>query len=185
MELGNLGVLRNSLYSDYRFLAMKFSTGAGQAVTKPQPSERDTQRLAETLKSWGMVFITLLFIALYGLALIGKLKPLADISVVARLEPIIFVLLGYYFGRLPGHQNEGTLKNEIDRQTKRADAAHQARETALQSRDALDEKLKNVQTVLASDKPGLCKGRAEVADKAISEMYQSGAVTAALKILNS
>jgi DNA-directed RNA polymerase specialized sigma24 family protein len=164
---------------------MKFSTGTDQAVTKTQPSERDGQRLAETLRTWGMVFMTLVFIVLYGLALIGKFKPLVDISVVSRLEPIIFVLLGYYFGRLPCHQNEGMLKNEIDRQTKRADAAYQARETALQSRDALDEKLKNVQTVLASEGLGLCKGTAGVADKAISEIYQNDAVTAALKILNS
>jgi hypothetical protein len=144
---------------------MKFSIGAGQAVTKPQASERDKQQLAEILKTWGMLLMTLIFIVLYGLALIGKFKPMVDISVVSRLEPIIFVLLGYYFGRLPCHQNEGVLKNEIDRQTKRADAAHQARETALQSRDALDEKLKNVHTVLTSE--GL------------------GALTAALKILNS
>jgi hypothetical protein len=148
---------------------MKFSTGARQAVTQPQPTGRDIPRLAETLKTWGMVFITLVFIVLYGLALLGKFKPFPDLLAVTRLEPIIFVLLGYYFGRLPGHHNEGTLKSEIDRQTKRAEAAHQARETALQSRDALDEKLKNVQTVLAAD--GL--------------ICQSGAVIAALKILNS
>jgi hypothetical protein len=146
---------------------MKFSIGADQAVTKHQPSERDKQ----PLKTWAMVFMTLTFIVLYGLALMGKLKPWGDISVVLRLEPMIFVLLGYYFGRLPSYQNEGMLKKEIDRQTKRADAAHQARETALQSRDALDEKLKNVQTVLASEKHG--------------ETHERSAVTAALKILNS
>jgi len=125
-----------------------------------------------------MVFMTLVFIVLYGLALMGKLKPWGDISVVLRLEPMIFVLLGYYFGRLPCHQNEGLLEKEIDRQTKRADAAHQARETALQSRDALDERLKNVQTVLASERFSLSKGTAGTTD-------QMGAVSAALKILNS
>ena len=170
MEPGTLG-LRLPLYiATTGFLAMKFSTGDSLAVTKPQPIERDKQRLAEILKTWGMVFMTLVFIVLYGLALIGRLKPMVDISVISRLEPLIFVLLGYYFGRLPCHQNEGMLKNEIDRQTKRADAAHQARETALQSRDALDEKLKNVQTVLDSERP---------------ETHQSGVVMAALKILNS
>jgi len=170
VEPGTLG-LRLPLYiATTGFLAMKFSTGDSLAVTKPQPIERDKQRLAEILKTWGMVFMTLVFIVLYGLALIGRLKPMVDISVISRLEPLIFVLLGYYFGRLPCHQNEGMLKNEIDRQTKRADAAHQARETALQSRDALDEKLKNVQTVLDSERP---------------ETHQSGVVMAALKILNS
>lgn len=89
---------------------------------------------------------------------------------------LIFVLLGYYFGRLPCLQNEGMLKNEIDRQTKPADAAHLARETALQPREALDEKLKNVHTVL---------GAAGLADKAMAETPPSSAVTAALKILDS
>jgi hypothetical protein len=42
---------------------------------------------------------------------------------VLRLEPIIFVIIGYYFGRLPGQQNEKTLKQEIGRQTLRAAAA--------------------------------------------------------------
>lgn len=145
-------------------------------MSKTQSSEQDKQEWVEILKTWGMVFITLVFIVLYGVALIGKLKPMVDISVVSRLEPLIFVLLGYYFGRLPCQQNEGVLKNEIDRQTKRADAAHLARETALQSRDALDEKLKNVQTVL---------GSADAADKAMAKTHQSSAVTAALKILDS
>ena len=30
----------------------------------------------------------------------GMLKPLADEKMALRLEPIIFVIIGYYFGRL-------------------------------------------------------------------------------------
>jgi hypothetical protein len=97
-----------------------------------------------------MVVLTLGFVVLYGLALIGKLKPLADASMVSRIEPIIFVMIGYYFGRLPAQQNEQTLKNEISRQTQRADAAQHAKEQALQSREAMEERLKSVSTVLDS-----------------------------------
>jgi hypothetical protein len=98
-----------------------------------------------------MVVLTLIFVVLYGAALFGWLKPLADDRMVMRLEPIIFAIIGYYFGRLPGQQNEKTLKDEIGRQTKRAEAAQSAKEQALQSTEALEEKIKNVRLVLSSD----------------------------------
>jgi len=111
----------------------------------PQPSAPDT------LKNWIMVVLTLIFISLYGAALTGWLKPLADEKMVMRLEPIIFVIIGYYFGRLPSQQNERTLKQEINRQTQRADAAQSAKEQALQSNEALEERIRNAKAALGSD----------------------------------
>src|ERR1044071_7095086 len=73
---------------------------------------------------------------------------------VMRLEPIIFAIIGYYFGRLPGQQNERTLKQEINRQTQRADASQSVKEQALQSNEALEEKIKNVKATLVSDTAG-------------------------------
>src|SRR5436190_22111886 len=105
----------------------------------------------ETLKNWIMVVLTLIFITLYGAALIGWLKPLADEKMVMRLEPIIFVIIGYYFGRLPSQQNERTLKQEINRQTQRADASQSAKEQALQTNESLEEKIKNVRAALGSE----------------------------------
>ena len=94
------------------------------------------QKVTDALKSWIMLFLTIAFVILYALALSGRLKPLPDTSLVARLEPIIFVIIGYYFGRIPGQQNENTLKNEISRQTQRADAAQHARDQQRQKRGA-------------------------------------------------
>ena len=74
------------------------------------------QKVTDALKSWIMLFLTIAFVILYALALSGRIKPLPDTSLVARLEPIIFVIIGYYFGRIPGQQNENTLKTEIARQ---------------------------------------------------------------------
>src|SRR6185295_9194779 len=82
---------------------------------------------------------------------VGWLKPLADEKMVLRLEPIIFVIIGYYFGRLPGQQNERTLQQEVGRQTQRADASQSAKEQALQSNEALEEKIKNVKATLAAE----------------------------------
>jgi hypothetical protein len=135
-----------------------------------------------------MVVLTLIFIALYGAALIGWLKPLADEKMVMRLEPIIFVIIGYYFGRLPGQQNERTLKQEISRQTQRADASQSAKEQALQLNEALEEKVKNVKAALGSE-------RAAAATISGSDILRSGSVShdeglryvvgAAMRILNS
>ena len=116
-------------------------------ITHPTPQATP----ADNLKNWIMVVLTLVFISLYGAALIGWLKPLADEKMVMRLEPIIFVIIGYYFGRLPGQQNERTLKQEINRQTQRADASQSAKEQALQSNEALEERLQSVKAALSSE----------------------------------
>jgi hypothetical protein len=46
--------------------------------------------MADALKSWVMVILTLGFVVLYGLALVGKLKPLADASMASRIEQSFF-----------------------------------------------------------------------------------------------
>jgi len=153
-------------------------------VTEPTLDQVETGRLADTLKEWGMIVLTFAFLILYGLALVGKLRPLADLSIVSRLEPIIFVIIGYYFGRLPAHQNELTLTNEIGRHILRADAAQQAKETALQSRDALDEKVKNARTALASS-PLVEEVNVKAANNAGPVHLPHGSITAAFNILKS
>jgi hypothetical protein len=133
--------------------------------------------------------LTLVFVLLYGAALVGWLKPLTDEKMVLRLEPIIFVIIGYYFGRLPGQQNEKTLKDEMGRQTQKADAAQHAKEQALQSREAVEEKLKNVNAALTSGAPNLAAGAsAESHGKAGIPIIEDGlrhSAAIALKILNS
>lgn len=145
--------------------------------------------LAQALKSWVMVALTAVFVLLYGAALTGLLRPLADERMVTRLEPIIFVIIGYYFGRLPAQQNERTLKGEIGRQAQKADAAQHAKEQAQQAREALEEKLKNTRATLTSSAPGgALKGSAESLDRSAGLAKDEAlrqAVAAAISILNS
>lgn len=108
-----------------------------------------SQGVSDAIKGWIMMLLTLIFITLYGAALIGWLKPLPDEKMVTRLEPIIFVIIGYYFGRLPAQQTEKTLKDEITRQTQKAEAAQHAKEQSQQAREALEEKIKNARAALA------------------------------------
>jgi N-acetyl-gamma-glutamylphosphate reductase len=157
-------------------------------------STRDEQAeqgkdLSNTLRGWVMVGLTLLFVLLYASALIGWLKPLADEKMIVRLEPIIFVIIGYYFGRLPAQQNEATLQREIHRQTQKADAAQHAKEQAQQTSEALEEKVKNTRAALTASSPGLtARALAEGHDKAgapIREEALRHSVAAALSVLNS
>jgi hypothetical protein len=155
------------------------STGITHPTTQPTPPD--------TLKNWIMVVLTLIFVALYGAALIGWLKPLTDEKLVMRLEPIIFVIIGYYFGRLPGQQNERTLKQEINRQTQRADASQSAKEQALQANEALEEKIKNVRAALGSEQTSVTSSGSNLF-AAGSRSHEEGTrhvVGAALRILSS
>jgi hypothetical protein len=151
-----------------------------------EPAEHGSD-LPGVLRSWVMVMLTLIFVFLYASALTGWLKPLADERMIARLEPVIFVIIGYYFGRLPAQANEHTLKDEIDRQTKKADAAQNAKEQAQRTAEAVEEKVKNARAVLAPAAPsGDHRGLAEAAVAASSggdTLRYS--VKAALSILKS
>ena len=155
-------------------------------IEQQVPGEYD---LSNALRSWVMVTLTLIFILLYASALIGWLKPLADEKMIVRLEPIIFVIIGYYFGRLPSQQNENTLKGEINRQTQKVDAAQHAKEQSQQAREALEEKMKNVRATLKSATPGLnardAAAHSGVAGVAATDDAVRHSVTAALSILNS
>ncbi len=135
------------------------------------------------LKSWVMIALTFIFILLYILALTGRLESLKEWEMVTRMEPIIFVIIGYYFGRLPAQQNEKTLKDEVNRQTNRADAAQHAKEQAQQVRDGLEEKVKNAKAVLSiSPLKKLSENNLDVGDR--SGCLQNS-ISAAIDILNS
>jgi hypothetical protein len=147
------------------------------------------ERIASALRNWAMVALTLMFVLLYGAVLIGWLKPLADEKMVTCLEPIIFVIIGYYFGRLPAQQNEETLKDELVRQTQRADATQHAREQAQRASEAAEEKLKNIKTALASAAPDMApRGMIENLNSMggpVKEAALRYSVVVALSILNS
>ena len=167
------------------FLQSVFSQGDLKVSSKNIPGVRPAPSIADALKSWVMVFLTLAFVVLYGLALIGKLKPLADASMVSRIEPIIFVIIGYYFGRLPAQQNESSLKDEIARQTQKADAAQHAKEQALQTREALEEKVKNVNAALTSATSSASLAKLTEAGGPSKEDNLKNAVGVAIRILQS
>jgi len=156
---------------------------------KPLQNLAQAREMADSLRGWVMVALTLLFVALYAAALTGWLKPLDDEKMVTRLEPVIFVIIGYYFGRMPAQQNEKTLKDELNRQTQKADAAQHAKEHAQQTCEALEEKVKNTRATLLTTGPGVSnRGLTESFDKAGGsgrEEALRNSVAAAVSILSS
>lgn len=116
-----------------------------------EKNTNDGRRIIEILKDSLMVVLTLIFVLLYAGAFAEKFDPLKGSVTLLRLEPIIFILIGYYFGRLPSQQNEQCLKDEIARQTQRADAAQYAKEKAQQEREMLEEKIKNARMVIKTE----------------------------------
>ena len=114
-------------------------------------NEQKHRRTTELLRDSALIIITLIFVLLYAAAYAGKFDPLKDNTMLLRLEPLIFILIGYCFGRIPARQCERFLKNEITRQTQKADAAQYAKEKAQLERETLEEKIRNTRTSLKSD----------------------------------
>jgi hypothetical protein len=156
-----------------------------------EPGQAHTQRRerGSGLKSWAMVGLTFGFILMYAAVLTGWLRPMADDKSLARLEPIIFMIIGYYFGRQPSQEAEGVLRSEITRQTQKADAAQHAKEQAQQAREALEERVRSVRSTLAAAAPDAAmKSFAENINSSDGPMKQDKlrqSVAAALNILNS
>ena len=138
---------------------------------------------------WILAVLNFAFVLLYGAALLGWLKPLTDERMVARLEPIIFVFIGFCFGRLPPQQIWQTFRAEFIRQTQKADAAQHAKEQAQQARETLEEKIKNVRVLLASSAVGAAENSSAARTEPTAASIQHDAllqrVATAINMLNS
>jgi hypothetical protein len=113
------------------------------------------QTMTDSLRTWVMVVLTVTFLCLYILALFGWITASSDTALLTHIEPIMFVIIGYYFGRMPGQQNEKTLKDEIGRQTEKTDHAQQEKDKVQKHAAALEQKVKGVRAALASAAPGV------------------------------
>lgn len=144
---------------------------------------------AGTLKSWTMVVLTLAFVLLYWADLTSWLKPLTDEKMVLRLEPIIFVIIGYYIGPPAGPAKREDSQGRDRPANTKSRRRQNAKEQALQTREGVEEKLKNVSAALTSAAPSRsATAFAEDISKSGGPIKEEGlrySIGAALKILNS
>lgn len=130
--------------------------------------------ITDSLKSWTMAIITLVFVALYALSLAGKAGLASE--ALNNLQPIVFVIIGYYFGRLPSQPVETALQEQIRSQGTREDAARSAEKKAATDLVASEERMKTTMAILET-------GRSKIG----SEASETGSafVETAIKVLNS
>ncbi|HEX2081547.1 MAG TPA: hypothetical protein VHG08_27840 [Longimicrobium sp.] len=124
-----------------------------EATNTTTTNQNPPQESDVSVRSWVMVGLTAVFVILYVAALLGWIPPLPDNAVVLRLEPIIGVIIGYYFGRVPGEKNEKTLKEEVNRQANKAKEAEQKKEQAQQEKTRAEQKVRDTRAVLSTDAP--------------------------------
>jgi hypothetical protein len=135
---------------------------------------------------WAMIALTVIFILLYSAALVGWLRPLADITMIARLEPIIFIIIGYYFGRLPAQQNELNLRQEIERLIRKSELAQRLKEQANSERETIEEKIKNARVALRTELLDIETEKQRSPESIVkAERDRGRAVETAMNILNS
>lgn len=60
-----------------------------------------------------VIVLTIAFVALYILALTGVVKGPADDRLLGHLDPIIGVIIGYFFGRAPSIVTEKHLHERL------------------------------------------------------------------------
>jgi len=156
------------------------------------------------VRDWILVALTAVFVGLYAAALLGWIhSDAADSPAVLRLEPIIAVIIGYYFGRVPGEKNEKTLKQQVDREAQKAGEAEEKKEEAQRGeaaahvdKAALEQKVRSTRAALTAAVPqggpdglpsNLGDARAAPADDAlpVNDAAARHAVAAALQVLDS
>jgi hypothetical protein len=115
------------------------------------PNTQAIPTLTDSLKTWTMAVITLVFVTLYALSIAGRGVPS---DAVNQLQPIVFVIIGYYFGRLPSQQVEGTLKEQVRIHANNATAARNAERKTEVERGIFEERVKNARIILETARAG-------------------------------
>ena|SRR5713101_5069849 len=147
-------------------------------------------------KDWIVVVLTVVFVALYVLALVGVMKLPSDDKLVVQIAPIISVIIGYYFGRIPGEKNEQTLRQQVDatrgereQAVAQKNQAQNERNDAVQQRERFATKIADARAALSAAAPAappellaatLGGGAAPTDPEAVRN-----AATACLKVLES
>lgn len=107
-------------------------------MTEPQTPAAPV--ITETVRTWTMLFITVVFVLLYGLTVIGVVTAA---NAMQNLQPIVFVIIGYFFGRLPSAKVESFLKEQVAYHANAETAAKQAEKKAAENTTKLEEKIDN------------------------------------------
>lgn len=96
----------------------------------------------DPVKKTIIVVLTVVFVALYVTAIVGTSKWDSDTMAIQLLQPIVYVIIGYFFGRMPSEPTEKALRKDAQEKGKQAD---DAKAEASQ----VSTKLKSVRAILS------------------------------------
>ncbi len=116
----------------------------------------------DPIKKMIVVALTVVFTALYVIAIIGRWRWDSDREAIQLLQPIVYVIIGYFFGRMPSEATERSLRSVAADKTQQASEA-QAR-------------LKSVRAVLSQT--SAAPTAASPAPGRAAEMMPAGAASA-------
>ncbi|MGD0334673.1 MAG: hypothetical protein ABSA90_15675 [Xanthobacteraceae bacterium] len=116
----------------------------------------------DNIKSWIVVILTAIFVACYVAALFGWQATPND-KIVTTLAPIVAVIIGYFFGRMPSEKIENSLTQQANQRGVEAQHAREAQSAAELRGTALQQKVNDAVHALSGSAP-----HAPVGDLAIT-----------------
>jgi hypothetical protein len=126
-----------------------------QGGNRDQGGEGGTQgqEMNKDVRTWVMVALTAVFVVLYTAALLGWISASTDDKLLLRLEPILFAIIGYYFGREPSVRTENRLGAEADEERKRRNEAENAEKAQTAKTARAEQTISNTLAALGSGAP--------------------------------
>ena len=104
--------------------------------------------MSERWRTVMVLSISVLFVLLYVGALLGWAGLAPNKEALGYIQPVVWVIIGYYFGRVPGERNESRLKERADKSDAAANAARRAASSAQVRLSAIKARLAAVRSAL-------------------------------------
>lgn len=77
----------------------------------------------DPVKTTVIVTLTVVFVGLYIAAMFGWTSWKPDGAAIPLLQPVVYVIIGYYFGRIPAEATERKLRSDVETNAQKANKA--------------------------------------------------------------
>ncbi|MFL6373737.1 MAG: hypothetical protein ACJ73D_03620 [Pyrinomonadaceae bacterium] len=79
---------------------------------------------------------------------IGWIRPVPDPILLDRIGPLVFLVIGFWVGRLPADKAQQLLREQLNELQSRLDHGDQIKERALREREVAAERIRMVSAIL-------------------------------------
>ena len=127
-----------------------------------------------------LALFTIILLSLYFAALTGWLRPVSDLTMIARLEPFLFLIFGFYLGRIPLRERDRGRRKANEDLLRKLEVALLQKDQANLERVVVEEKIRNARIALQSEVSSPARDDDECGRNASPR-----AIATAINILNS